>query len=115
MKSQQVSRRHEARIIPPESLRAWVVGFPQVMPVRDISGGGLCVTSKKPFRAQSVQTMRLASGKMEIIRKVRTAHCRALGPGEWMVGFAFVEGAPAPGPTIEEFLDSLTSSLIQFS
>ena len=108
------SRRAEPRFAPPKDLRCAISGAPSPFEVQDISIGGLALTSALPISRTSIHEVRLTLGHVTIVRHARAVHCRRGDDGRWKIGLAFVPERTT-GPTIENLIDLITRSLIDFS
>jgi hypothetical protein len=108
------SRRAEPRFAPPKELHCAIRGFSSAVAVEDISIGGMALTCDVPISRTAVHEVHLTLGRMTIERRARAVHCRRGDDGRWRIGLAFMP-AHTTGPTIENLVDLITRSLIDFS
>ena len=107
-------RRREIRLIAPAGLRASLAELGVAVAVRDISLGGLAVTSTSALARDSVHVLRLTFGSMCVLTRARAAYCQRHDGRAWVVGFAFIPSPRPKGPTVEQLIDRIEASMISF-
>ena len=113
-RSAGMSRRRDMRFGPPRELRCSVVGSAATLTVRDISVGGMSLSSTLPLTRNVLHEFRLTLGNMTISRRGRAVYCRRQAEGHWIIGIAFTKERSS-GKTVEELIDLITSSILRFS
>ena len=107
------SRRREMRFDPPAALRCSMAGSKDRVLVRDIGLGGLAILSSLTFTPNRLQEFTLSLGPVTVVRRARLAHARRRDDGRWISGFEVLR-EPARGASIEELIDLITGSSIEF-
>lgn len=83
--------------------------------VRDISMGGLSLTTHAPIALRTIHTVSLTFGSITVMHQVRVLHCRRNPQGGWLLGLAFTD-KPLPGSaTVAQLFNAILSSAITFS
>ena len=108
-------RRRHLRLDAPADLAVTVAGSNTRLVASNISSDGLAVHSRVPFARASIHKLQLTFAPLTVVRQARTVHCRRDPRGGWVLGFALVGSSPAGGPTVEDLIDLIVSSMISFS
>ena len=108
------SRRREMRFEPPAALRCAMAGSKDKVLVHDIGVGGLAVLSNLTFAPNRLQEFTLNLGPVTVVQRARLAHARKRDDGRWIYGFEFLKER-GRGASIEELIDLITGSSIEFS
>lgn len=107
------SRRREMRFEPPAGLRCGLTGSRDRVLVRDIGIGGIAIFSNLPFAPDRLQEFTLNLGPLTVVQRAQLVHGRRDDDGRWIYGFEFVK-EQAHGASIEELIDLITGSSIEF-
>ena len=107
------SRRRAIRIEAPAGLTVAVADRRIKAQVVDIGLGGICLATNLPLSRGVSYGLTLRLGRQVASCDAKAAHCRRDASGQWIVGMSFVRDERYV--LVEQLLDSLTGSLIEFS
>lgn len=110
-----LSRRRDLRVDAPRSLRVVIQTVKGPLAVRDISMGGLSVTTNAPIALRTIHSVSLTFGSIAVEHKVRVLHCRRFPQGGWVLGLAFIDKPLTGSATVAQLFNAILSSAITFS
>ena len=106
------SRRRALRLGPPDRLVCLLKDQSARFVPKDISAGGLSVTSELALRTGDIHEVTLTLDELRVVRFAKVIHCRAIGESHWISGLAFLN-VHRDGATIEDLLDRIAPELRQ--
>jgi len=104
------SRRRALRLGPPDRLVCLLKDQSARFVPKDISAGGLSVTSELALGVGDIHEVTLTLDELRVVRFAKVIHCRASGEKHWISGLAFLN-VEREGATVEELLDRIAPEL----
>ena len=104
------SRRRALRLGPPDRLVCLLKDQSARFVPKDISAGGLSVTSELALGVGDIHEVTLTLDELRVVRFAKVIHCRASGGKHWISGLAFLN-VEREGATVEELLDRIAPEL----
>jgi hypothetical protein len=107
------SARQDVRLAAPAELRCTLRGAPAIFTMNNISAGGFGASVNMPLGRDTVYEFEFHFHDMRVLRRARVIHCAWIDGNRWKVGAAFEPDDSEP--TIEQLIDRITGSALNFA
>lgn len=104
--------RQDVRLAAPADLHCTLRGASAVFVMNNISAGGFGASVNMPLGRDTVYEFHFQLHDLFVVRRARVIHCAWMDGDCWNVGAAFEPAADEP--TIEELIDRITGSTLNF-
>ena len=105
-------RRRAVRLAAPPELRCALRGAPAVLTMSNISSGGFAARVNMPLGRNTVYEFEFTFGELRVVHRARVVHCAWVDGAQWNVGAEFLPAAAEP--TVEQLIDRITGSALDF-